>query len=180
MDHFERYWNICAKTACGRVHPVAVVTASSRISRNSRARIGSVLLFFSADHRDECTLDNPHMARPLVGARVAIWRASFATSECWQSPQLPDGLGHAPVSRRCSNISQKGPCTDHTRLCCSSRLRAAPQLPCQKSGIYPRFDSAAGLGQIPLISGQIPYLILRVTGLDSASGPIPGNGQHWR
>merc|ERR1712008_594893 len=34
MDHFERYWNICAKTACGRVHPVALVTASSRISRN--------------------------------------------------------------------------------------------------------------------------------------------------
>ena len=45
--------------------------------------------------------------------------------------------------------------------------------------MYPRFDSAAGLGQIPLIPGQIPYLILRVTGLDSASGPIPGNGQHW-
>ena len=99
--------------------------------------VARVLLFFSADHRDECTLDNPHMARPLVGARVAIWRASFATSDCWQSPQLPDGLGHAPVSRRRSNISQKGPCTDHTRLCCSSRLSAAPQLRARKVVFIP-------------------------------------------
>jgi hypothetical protein len=32
---------------------------------------------------------------------------------------------------------------------------------------------------VPLTPGQIPYLILRVTGFDSASGPIPGNGQHY-
>jgi len=44
MDHFERYWNICAKTACGRVHPVAVVTASSRISRNKDWQRAAVLL----------------------------------------------------------------------------------------------------------------------------------------
>ena len=69
--------------------------------------------------------------------RVAIWRASFATSDCWQSPQLPGGLGHAPVSRRRSNISQKGPCTDHTRLCCSSRLSAAPQLRARKVVFIP-------------------------------------------
>ena len=37
MDPFERCWNVCAKPARGRVHPVAVVTASSRMSRNSRA-----------------------------------------------------------------------------------------------------------------------------------------------
>ena len=43
MDHFERYWNICAKPACDRVHPVAVVTASSRISQNSRAGWPTVL-----------------------------------------------------------------------------------------------------------------------------------------
>ena len=43
MDHFERYWNICAKTACGRVHPVALVTASSRLSQNSRAGWPTVL-----------------------------------------------------------------------------------------------------------------------------------------
>ena len=136
MDPFERCWNVCVKPARGRVHPVAVVTASSRMSRNSRARwppvlqptgapcegcpmcihpddrprrtaarcqcVARVLLFFSADHRDEWTLDNPHTARPLAGARVrvAIRRASFATSDCWQSPQLPGGLGHAPVSRQ--------------------------------------------------------------------------------
>ena len=46
------------------------------------------------------SIDNPHTARPLVGAQVAIRRASFATSDCWQSPQLPGGLGHAPVSRQ--------------------------------------------------------------------------------
>ena len=49
----------------------------------------------------------------------------------------------------------------------------------EKWCIHPKFDSAAGLGQIPLTPGQIPYLILRVTGFDSASGPIPGNGQHY-
>ena len=43
MDHFERYWNICAKPACDQVHPVAVVTASSRISRDSRAGWPTVL-----------------------------------------------------------------------------------------------------------------------------------------
>jgi hypothetical protein len=32
---------------------------------------------------------------------------------------------------------------------------------------------------VPLTPGQIPYLILRVTGFDSASEPIPGNGQHY-
>ena len=34
---------ICAKTACDRVHPVAAVTASSRISQNSRAGWPTVL-----------------------------------------------------------------------------------------------------------------------------------------
>ena len=60
-------------------------------------------------------------AAPVGGARLAIRRASFAISDCWQSPQLRDGLDHTPVLRRCSNISQNGPCTEHTRLCCSSR-----------------------------------------------------------
>ena len=50
---------------------------------------------------------------------------------------------------------------------------------CQKSGMYPTFDSAAGMGQIPLIPGFIPYLILMVAGFDSAAGPIPGKGKHW-
>ena len=54
---------------------------------------------------------------------------------------------------------------------------------CQKSGIYPTFDSAARLGQIQLFGGIIPYLILsrlRVTGFDFASGPIPVNIKHCR
>ena len=34
----------------------------------------------------------------------------------------------------------------------------------EKWCIHPKFDSAAGLGRIPLTPGQIPYLILRVTG----------------
>ena len=49
---------------------------------------------------------------------------------------------------------------------------------CQKSGMYPTFDSAAGMGQIPLIPGFIPYLILMVAGFDSAAGPIPVKGKH--
>ena len=44
----------------------------------------------------------------------------------------------------------------------------------------PTFDSAAGMGQIPLIPGFIPYLILMVAGFDSAAGPIPVKGKHWR
>ena len=44
--------------------------------------------------------------------------------------------------------------------------------------MYPTFDSAAGMGQIPLFPGLIPYLILRVAGFDSASGPIPVKGKH--
>ena len=111
-----------------------------------------------------------HVGQPSHGG--ACWwctighpGASFATSDCWQSTQLRGGLDHAPVSRRCSNISQKGSMhRAHTRLSCSYS--------------YPRFDSAAGLGQIPLIPVQTPYLILSVTGFGSASGPIPGNGQH--
>ena len=76
---------------------------------------------------------------------------------------------------------------------------------CQKGGMYPTFDSAAGSGEIPVFfgilpvlilrvtwfdsaagSGEIPvffgilpYLILRVTWFDSASGPIPVNASHW-
>ena len=34
---------------------------------------------------------------------------------------------------------------------------------CQKGGMYPTFDSAAGSGEIPVFFGILPYLILRVT-----------------
>ena len=49
---------------------------------------------------------------------------------------------------------------------------------CQKAGMYPTFDSAAGSGEIPVFFGILPYLILRVTRFDSASGPIPVNVPH--
>ena len=50
----------------------------------------------------------------------------------------------------------------------------------EKWCIHPKFDSAAGLGDKNTTnSGTNPILILRVTGFDSASGPIPGNGQHY-
>ena len=55
-------------------------------------------------------MDNPHTAAPVGGARLAIRRASFAISDCWQSPKLRGGLDHTPFSRRCSNISQNCPC----------------------------------------------------------------------
>ena len=45
MDHFERYWNICAKPACDRVHPVAVVTAGSHHSYG----VDSITRRFRAD-----------------------------------------------------------------------------------------------------------------------------------
>ena len=49
---------------------------------------------------------------------------------------------------------------------------------CRKGGMYPAFDSATRSGEIPVFFGIIPYLILRVTGFDSASGPIPVNLEH--
>ena len=49
---------------------------------------------------------------------------------------------------------------------------------CQKGGMYPTFDSAAGSGEIPVFFGILPDLILRVTWFDSASGPIPVNVPH--
>ena len=49
---------------------------------------------------------------------------------------------------------------------------------CQKGGMYPTFDSAAGSGEIPVFFGILPYLILRVTRFDSAAGPIPVNIEH--
>ena len=64
-----------------------------------------------------------------------------------------------------------------------SGIRVAPKsrAGCHRvSGMYPTFDSAAGMGQIPLIPGFIPYLILMVAGFDSAAGPIPVKGKHWR
>ena len=88
MDHFERYWNICAKPACDRVHPVAVVTLAACCC-SSRPIIGM------DEHWTTLT-----RAAPVAGARLAIRRASFAISDCWQSPQLRDGLDHTPVSRR--------------------------------------------------------------------------------
>ena len=94
---------------------------------------------FSADAaaRTNARWATLHTAAPVGGARLAIRRASFATSDCLQSPQLRGGLDHAPVSRRCSNISQNGPCTEHTRLSCSSRLSAAPQLRARKVVFIP-------------------------------------------
>ena len=50
---------------------------------------------------------------------------------------------------------------------------------CQKGGMYPTFDSAAGSGEIPVFFGILPDLILRVTWFDSGSGPIPVNVPHW-
>ena len=125
--------------------------------------------------------------RALITCLVAIV-AEKDLHDAISSPQLPGGLGHTPVSRRRSNISQQGPCTDHTttrpkHLCCSSRLTAAPapqllaSIPEKVVFVPDTFDSAARLGQIPLFPGRIPYLILKVTGFDfvSASGPIPVN-----
>ena len=150
----EKYLHdtIGAKPARGRVHPVAVLTASSRISRNSRAGWPTVL-HQRAPPCEGCPMfihpdDRPRRTAARCQSRLAIRRASFAISDCWQSPKLRGGLDHTPFSRRCSNISQNGPCTEHTRLCCSSRLsrERGATVACQKSGIYPRFDSAAGLG----------------------------------
>ena len=98
---------------------------------------------------------------------------------------------------RCS--SGEGRCADPFNVHCTKSLRCDLPKPglaafgmdsartkthgratvaCQKGGMYPTFDSAAGMGQIPLIPGFIPYLILRVAGFDSASGPIPVNRKH--
>ena len=73
--------------------------------------------------------------------------------------------------------------TGHGRRPCLAKGARAPgdeaTVACQKGGIYPTFDSAAGSGEIPVFFGILPDLILRVTWFDSGSGPIPVNVPHW-
>ena len=108
-----------------------------------------------------------HLAREFRDIRLL----AVTTATGWTRPRA----GFTQTFQHLSKGSMHRP---HQALFFFSASRGAT-VACQKSGIYPRFDSAAGLGQIPLIPGQIPYLILRVTGFDSASGPIPVNGKHW-
>ena len=72
--------------------------------------------------------------------------------------------------------------TGHGRRPCLAKGARAPAdeatVACHQSGMYPTFDSAAGSGEIPVFFGILPYLILRVTWFDSASGPIPVNVPH--
>ena len=72
--------------------------------------------------------------------------------------------------------------TGHGRRPCLAKGARAPgdeaTVACQKGGMYPTFDSAAGSGEIPVFFGILPDLILRVTWFDSASGPIPVNASH--
>ena len=83
---------ICAKPACDRVHPVAVVTASSRISQNSRAGWPTVL----------------HQRAPPVRVRVvqiAMFihpddRPRRIAARCQSG-----GLDHTPVSRTDQMVS---------------------------------------------------------------------------
>ena len=98
---------------------------------------------------------------------------------------------------RCS--SGEGRCADPFNVHCTKSLRCDLPKPglaafgmdsartkthgratvaCQKGGMYPTFDSAAGSGEIPVFFGILPDLILRVTWFDSASGPIPVNVPH--
>ena len=44
--------------------------------------------------------------------------------------------------------------------------------------LVPYFSRAAERVYVVFDFGMLPYLILRVTGFDSASGPIPGNEKH--
>ena len=72
--------------------------------------------------------------------------------------------------------------TGHGRRPCLAKGARAPgdeaTVACQKGGMYPTFDSAAGSGEIPVFFGILPDLILRVTWFDSAAGPIPVNIEH--
>jgi hypothetical protein len=64
----------------------------------------------------------------------------------------------------------------------NSGATLCPTVACQNAEkwySFPLLIPQPDWDKIPLfIFGIIPYLILRVTGFDSASGPIPGNGKH--
>ena len=92
---------------------------------------------------------------PLATLLLSLTGASpsFHTSSLlrvWRQAK-PDSGRHATVGERKGELSIGERQRERGR---------GHQVACQKSDIYPRFDSAAGLGQISLIPGQIPYLIL--------------------
>ena len=76
--------------------------------------VARVLLFSSADHRDECTLDSPHTAAPVGGARLAI-RARVLRHPTAGS-QHSYGVDSTTRQFRADvpTSLKKGPCTEHT------------------------------------------------------------------
>ena len=102
----------------------------------------------------------PHLA--------AVAQPRYMGIRAYQVPRGTPGRPHGPgVAHGCPRRPKaKARCVE-------------PQLCARKWYMYPTFDSAAGSGEIPVFFGILPYLILRVTWFDSASGPIPGNGPHW-
>ena len=132
---------------------------------------------FLSSRNGLCQVDSltapPANATQREATRSRALRGKDQTADCtWPSKHSVHGL--VAQKRRAGVLATAG-------------ARAWPKVhapgdeatvECQKSGMYPTFDSAAGSGEIPVFFGILPYLILRVTWFDSAAGPIPVNIEH--
>ena len=92
--------------------------------------------------------------RPNCSRHVAQ-KAQCARPRCAKAPSRRTGHGRRPCLAKGARASE-----DEATVAC------------RKGGMYPTFDSAAGSGEIPVFFGILPYLILKVTWFDSASGYI--------
>ena len=111
MAHFERCWNICAKPARGRVHPVPVVTVSSRVSRNSRAGWPTV-------HHQQ--------APPCVGLPTVHY-LSITVHSSRLEKRCVSGARHAPSSPAWTQAPSWLPCRRSREVAPLRRRRALPR-----------------------------------------------------
>ena len=93
-----------------------------------------------------CTVGHP--AREFRDIRLL----AVTTATGWTRPRAGLAREDVPTSLKMGHA----PSTPGSLFFSAQR---GATVACQKRGIYPRFDSAARLGQIPLIPGQIPCLI---------------------
>ena len=131
---------------------------------------------FLSSQNGLCQVDS--LTAPPANATPSVKRQDRALC-AEKTKQL---TAHGPVSTVCTASKAPRRRTGHGRRPCLAKGARAPgdeaTVACQKGGMYPTFDSAAGSGEIPVFFGILPYLILRVTWFDSASGPIPVNIPH--
>ena len=120
---------------------------------------------FLSSQNGLCQVDSltapPANATQREATRSRALRGKDQTADCtWPSKHSVHGL--VAQKRRAGVLATAGARAwpkAHARRHAANEATVA----CQKGGMYPTFDSAAGSGEIPVFFGILPYLILRVT-----------------